>query len=181
MTIADKKIQKQLDRMDQQKQALMDLVRPLPDELYRRQPHQGSWSVGQVANHLYLSENLSLAYLKKKLSYPETIPGFSLKSLWALFLVKFTLWTKVKVKAPDKINMWGEQEVLSPEELDQKWNLVRTEMQSVISQNLPRFGSHLVYNHPFAGRMTMGQMLIFINHHFSHHLRQVRRILKKIS
>ena len=181
MTIADKKIQKQLDRMDQQKQVLMDLIRTLPDEKYRRQPHRDSWSVGQVANHLYLSESLSLAYLKKKLSYPETIPGFNLKSWWAVFLVKFTLWVNVKVKAPAKIDMWGEQEVLSPEELNQKWNLERKEMQSVISLHLPQFSSHLVYNHPFAGRMTMRQMLIFMNHHFHHHLRQVRRIINKIS
>jgi len=181
MTIADKKIQKQLDRMDQQKQVLMDLIRTLPDKNYRRQPHESSWSVGQVANHLYLSESLSLAYLKKKLSYPETIPGFNLKSWWAVFLVKFTLMTNIKVKAPAKINMWGEQEVFSPEVLNQKWDLVREEMRSVISQHLPGFRSHLVFNHPFAGRMTMRQMLIFINHHISHHLRQVRRIIKKIS
>ena len=167
--------------MDQQKQVLMDLIRTLPDEYYRRQPQENSWSIGQVANHLYLSESLSLAYLKKKLSYPKTIPGFSVKSWWAVFLVKFTLRTNIKVKAPAKINMWGEQEVFSPEVLNQKWNLVRTEMQSVISQNLPGFSSHLVYNHPFAGRMTMRQMLIFMNHHFSHHLRQVRRIMKKNS
>jgi len=181
MSNTDQGIQIQLKRMDHKKQVLMDLIRSLPDERYKRQPDQNTWSVGQVANHLYLSERFSLAYLNKKLSYPGMIPGFRMKSWWSLFLVKFILWSHLKVKAPTKINMWGEQEVLSPEELDKRWNILRNELASVIGENQPRFGTHLVYNHPFAGRMTMNQMLIFFNHHMAHHLRQARRIIRKIS
>ncbi len=181
MSKTDLGIQMQLKRMDLKKLFLMDLIRSLPDEQYRRQPDQNSWSVSQVANHLYLSERFSLAYLKKKLSYPDTIPCFSFKSWWSLFLVKFTLWSPLKVKAPTTINMWSEQEVLSPEELDKRWNVLRTELASLISENQPRFRTHLVFNHPFAGRMTMKQMLIFFNHHMAHHLRQAGRIVRKIS
>ena len=180
MAMEEKKIQKQWNRLDRQKQVLMDLIRILPDDEYRHQPQHDSWSVGQVANHLFLTEIFCFEYLKKKLSYPETIPAFSPKSWWALFQVKFSIWAKIKAKAPAKIDMWGDQEVLSPEDLDQKWNLVRTQMQAVISQNLPGYGSHLVFKHPFTGRMTMRQMLIFLNDHFSSHLRNVRQILRKI-
>ncbi len=159
----------------------MDLIRNLPAQIYYRQPDQKTWSIGQVANHLYLSESLSLAYLKKKLSYPDTIPGFSIKSFWSLFFVNFTLWTPIKVKAPAKINMWDKQEVLSPDELEHKWNAVRKDISDTIMENLPGFKTHLVYRHPYAGRMTMKQMLIFMNHHIAHHLRQARKIIKRIS
>ena len=173
-------IQIQLKKMDHKKKQMMEIIRSLPEEIYRLQPDQYKWSVAQVANHLYLSEMLSLAYLKKKLSYPEMVPPFSFKSWWALFFVSFTLWTPVKVKAPPKINMWGDQEVLSPDELDQRWNQVRNDMTAIIMDNLPRFRNHLVYNHPYAGRMTMRQMLVFMNHHIAHHLRQARRIISNI-
>ena len=181
MTKNNQGILLQLKRMDQKKQVLLDLVRTLPDERYRLQPDPQSWSPGQIANHLYLSERYSLAYLKKKLSYPDTIPPFRLKSCWSLFLVKFTLWTPVKVKAPNTINMWNDQEVLSPDELDHHWIPVRAELTNLILEHLPGFRTHLVYNHPFAGRMTFKQMLIFFNHHLSHHLRQIKRTIRKIN
>src|SRR5258706_8366718 len=106
------KIKIQMKRLDQKKLLLMNFIHSISEEKYRRQPDPHTWSIGQVANHLYLSEQLSLAYLRKKLSYPDTIPVFSLKSWWTLFYVNFILWTNIKVKAPPKINMWTEQEVL---------------------------------------------------------------------
>jgi len=180
MSVTNRKIKIQFDRMDLRKRELMDLIRPLPDEMYRRQPDPSKWSIAQIANHLFLSEQLSLAYLKKKLSYPDTIPPFSIRSWWALFQTVFILRTNIKVKAPPKINMWGEQEIYSPDELDQRWNMLRQEMSSLINENYSRFRRHLVYNHPFAGRMTMTQMLRFMNHHIAHHLRQIHGLLKKI-
>ena len=173
-------IQIQLKRMDQKKRILMDFIRSLPEEKYRQQPDPKTWSVGQVANHLYLSEKLSLAYLRKKLSYPDTIPGFSIKSWWGLSLVKLVLRTSFKVKAPPKINMWDDQEILSPEELNKNWDQLRKELTSVIMEHMPVFNTHLVYNHPYAGRMTFNQMLIFFNHHIAHHIRQARSIFNKL-
>ena len=181
MSTANQSIQIQLKRMEKKKQTLMNLIQELSEQSYSLQHNEYTWSVGQVANHLYLSERLSLAYLKKKLTYPDTIPAFSIKSLWSLFFVNFTLWSPVKVKAPVMINMWEKQEVLSPDDLQQRWTEVRRELEAIIMENQPRFSSHLVYNHPFAGRMTMKQMLIFINHHMAHHLRQARRIIRKIN
>jgi uncharacterized damage-inducible protein DinB len=176
-----KGIQIQIKHLDQKKHLLMNLISSLSEEKYRTQPDPNTWSIGQIANHLYLSELLSTTYLRKKLSYPDTIPAFSIKSWWSLFWVKFILWTNFKVKAPPKINMWDNQEVLLPQELDIKWNQLRTELVEIILDHLPQFNSHLVYNHPFAGRMTMKQMLIFFNHHMYHHLRQAKQILRKIS
>src|SRR4030095_16373174 len=180
MFSTNRKIQIQFDRMDQKKRKLMDLIRPLPDEIYRRQPDSSKWSIAQIANHLFLSEQLSLAYLRKKLSYPDTIPPFSIRSWWALFQTVFILRIDIKVKAPPKINMWGDQEIFSPDELDQRWNMLRQEMASLINEHQSRFSRHLVYNHPFAGRMTMTQMLMFFNHHIAHHLRQIQNLIKKI-
>ena len=181
MSKTDHGIEIQLERMDHKKHKLMKLIRSLPDLSYDRQPDETTWSIGKVANHLYLSERLSLAYLKKKLSYPDTIPVFNAKSHGSLFLVKLTLWLPIRVKAPVKINMWDGQDILPPDQLELQWNEVREELASVITENQSRFSRHLVYNHPYAGRMTMKQMLIFMNHHLAHHLRQARRIIKKIT
>lgn len=180
MSIEAQKIKKQFERMDRKLKDLMRLIRTLPQENYLRHPDPNTWSVGQIANHLYLSERLSLAYLKKKLSYPDTILPYHIKSHWALFMVNFILWSPFKVKAPSGINMWEDKEVLPPDELEAKWNSIRKELTTIISDNQPGFKHHLVFNHPFGGRMTMRQMLIFFNHHIAHHVRQIHRVLKRI-
>lgn len=179
MSNNDQKIKQQFERLHQKKQILMNLIRDLSPESYLRHPDPNTWSAGQIANHLYLSERLSLAYIKKKLSYPDTIIPFSIKSWWSLYSVNFILWSPIKVKAPAQINMWKDIEVLSPDQLNAKWDLVRKELTEVIAEHQPRFKDHLVFNHPLSGRMTMTQMLIFFNHHMAHHIRQMKRILKK--
>jgi hypothetical protein len=83
------------------------------------------------------------------------------------------------VKAPPAINMWNDIEILSPDDLDIKWDKVRTDLTALILEHYPRFHSHLVFNHPLSGRMTIRQMLIFFNHHLAHHLRQMRRVIRK--
>ena len=53
-------------------------------------------------------------------------------------------------------------------------------MITLIEKHQEAFGSHMVYRHPFAGRMTMHQMLIFLNDHMAHHIKQINRIVSKI-
>jgi uncharacterized damage-inducible protein DinB len=174
-----KKVERQFRNLDQKKSQLMERLLALPKETYDTQPSSGGWSAGQAANHIYLSEQLSLAYLKKKLSYPETVPPFHIKSWVATWLLKFTLRTPYKAKAPKAINMWEQQVVLGPVELNEKWDLLRSDLKAFVEKNDQAFGSHLVYKHPYAGRMTMYQMLIFFNDHMAHHMRQIDRIIKQ--
>jgi uncharacterized damage-inducible protein DinB len=180
MNYVDRAIEVQFERMEKKKKLLMELILSIPEVKYRHQPNPQSWSVAQASNHLYLSEKLSLAYLRKKLSYPDTIPRFHIKSWWGMFVYKIILTTIIKAKAPKQINMWENQEVLLAEQLDQKWSELRIELFDFIREQFPQFRNHLVYNHPFAGRLSMRQMLIFFNDHIHHHTKQIQRILKEI-
>ena len=166
--------------MEHHKQILMDLVRSVPPDKYLQQPNPHRWSAGQAANHLYLSEKLSLAYLRKKMSYPDTIPKFHFKSWLAMFTYKIILTGIVKASAPKQINMWGDHEVFPPDQLDQKWSELRAELFGFIREKHPQFKNDLVFKHPFAGRLSMQQMLVFFNDHIRHHTKQVRRILNEI-
>jgi uncharacterized damage-inducible protein DinB len=174
------RIRRQYHRLERKRDLLMKEVQSCSPEDYLRQPTPDQWSIGQVANHLFLSEKLSLGYLRKKLSYPETVPRFQFRSWWGIGLIKIVFFLQVKVKAPGPINMWEEQDVLSASALEEQWGQLREELISFIEQHDAAFGSHLAYRHPFAGRMTMYQMLIFLNDHMAHHLRQVRRTVRKI-
>lgn len=176
-----KEIQHQFEKLEEKKQHLMQLISSLPPERYLTQPHPTSWSVAQAANHIYMSESLSYAYLKKKLTYPETIPPFNLRSWGAVLLIKAVLFTQYKRKAPKMIDMWNQQPILSASDLEEKWTSMRKDLFSIIDTHQSAFGKHLVYKHPFAGRMTMHQMLIFLNDHMGHHIKQIQRIINTTS
>ncbi len=171
-------IHHQFDLLEQKKKALFSKIASLSPAQYFQSPPSGGWSVAQAANHIYLSEQLSMAYIRKKLSYPDTIPKYSPKSWAAVVLLKFALWSPYKAKAPKAINMWEQQAILSVEDLDHNWTTLRNELISFIEKHQSDFGRHLVYRHPYAGRLTMHQMLIFFNDHMAHHLKQIERIMR---
>ena len=173
-----KGIHRQFQKLEHKREKLTQQLLSLSEEQYTKKPTAGSWSAIEAANHVYLSEKLSLAYLKKKLAYPETIPPFHFKSWGGVMLIKIVFGTGYKWNAPEMIDMRHQQPVLSPEELKVKWPLQRQEMISFIESHHASFGSHLVYRHPYAGRMTMHQMLIFLNEHLGHHMKQIDRILR---
>ena len=170
-------IQRQLHRLQLQKQNLFGILNALPVEDFFRQPDANRWSIGQIANHLYLSERNSMAYLKKKLSYPDTVPRFHFKSWGGIILIRLVFGLHIRIKAPDSINVWKMDNLLSRDELEQKWNELRQDMKDYLELQVPVFKNKLAYRHPFAGRMSMHQMVMFLNDHFRHHQRQINRVL----
>ena len=173
-------IQKEFERLEENKNKLFSLILPLSDQQYFQQPSKHAWSVAQTANHLFMSESLSLAYLKKKLSYPDAVPPYRMRSWAGVWLIKLVFATSWRRKAPANINMWGDQPIFPKSELEAKWNALRAETILFLLANADKFGRHLAYRHPFAGRMTMRQMLIFFNDHLLKHTRQVQRIIHSI-
>src|SRR5687768_18576839 len=99
------RIEKPFQLMESKKKFLLDYLRQLQQGIYLKQPDNSSWSIGQAANHLYLSEKLSLAYLKKKVGYPDTVSPYHIKSRWNKMLYKL-FFKFVKAKSPKGINMW---------------------------------------------------------------------------
>ncbi len=168
---------RQFKWLEAQREEINAMIRALPPEVYHQSPRAGKWSMGQIANHLYWSEKRSLDYLRKKLSYPDTVPGYHQKSWLGLLLTRVVFLTGYKIKAPEGIDMWKITEVMSPETLIEKWDLLRKEMFRFVRDQEPSFGRHLAFRHPFAGRMTMYQMLLFFGYHCRHHMRQMKRIL----
>ena len=177
MEILPSAIAGQFERLERKKKELMLLIRSVPPEKYSFQKNSKSWSVGQTANHLFLSEKLSLSYLRKKVKYATGIPPFSWKSWLAMMTYKLIFKFK-KAKAPGPINMWEQQEVLMPDELDQRWDALREELKVFISDQYPVYKNALIFKHPFAGRLSMHQTLIFFGDHITHHTKQINRIIK---
>ena len=180
MINTDPPIQRQFTRITLRKEKILDILKAMTPDQYHQHTRPDQWTILQVANHLYLSEKSSLAYLRKKMSYPDTIPAYSISSWKTYYLVKLILNTPKKVKAPPPIDMWKQTDILEPSALEIKWNELQNELSVFLEENYPQFRSHLVFNHPFAGRMTMRQMLMFFCDHMDHHIRQMKRIRNEV-
>jgi uncharacterized damage-inducible protein DinB len=174
-------IHHQFQKLESKRQEVELLLQSLSPKEYGQQPAPETWSIGQVANHVYLSERNSLAYLKKKLSYPDSVPQYHPKSWGGILLIKLVFFTHFKIKAPESIDTSKIENLLPYDELKIKWETLRQELISFIEKNDSAFGRHLAFRHPFAGRMTMHQMLIFMNDHLRHHQHQMKRLLKQLA
>ena len=172
-------IDRQLAMLEKATQALFREAHALSPEQYRFKPDDRTWSAAQIMHHVYLSELLSLAYLRKKLSYPDQVPRYHPKSWFGILLIKTVFALRIKVKAPPTIDMSTRPEPMDLAELETKWRDLREESKSFIAANYAQFGNHLAFRHLFAGRMTMCQMLIFFREHLKHHHRQLKRITSK--
>jgi hypothetical protein len=175
-----KTLQRQFDRMERKKKNFLDLLSTVAPEKYHLTADAKTWSPGQVGNHLLLSERLSHLYMRKKLSYPDTVPPFHPKSWAGVLLYRLVLNSPIKVKAPAAINMWDKQDILPFETLVEKWTASRKDMFEFIMEKYPVFPDHLVYKHPFAGRLTFVQALMFFGDHIDHHTRQLKRIIQRL-
>jgi hypothetical protein len=173
------RIERQFEKLDRATAQLLTDVRTMPASQYRQQPGPGAWSVAQIANHVFLSEYLSLAYLRKKLAYPDQVPRYHPKSWLGIALIKVVFALRIKVKAPPTIDMDTKPDLLELDALEEKWKALRAETKSFIAAHHQQFGDHLPFRHLFAGRMTFLQMLIFFREHLNNHHRQIRRIMEK--
>lgn len=166
------------DELERDRASLFNQLRTLPADTYHKAPAPGKWSVGQIVNHLFLSEQLSMGYIRKKMNAPEAIPPYGpgswlgLQGIRVMFVAPFTF------KAPKMIDMWGEQPVLDVFELDRQWTVVRKDMIRDVEAYASIIGDKRVYRHPRAGRMSLRHMLLFFDIHVRHHRRQVDRIMK---
>jgi uncharacterized damage-inducible protein DinB len=141
----------------------------------------GYWNALEAINHIFLAEKFSVQYVKYKLTKPETIPRERPDAWFRMLLVKWVLYSPLKFKAPAPINMQNAQPILGISELQEEWGALRKELIEFLEAHEEQWKGKLVYKHPYAGRLTLAQMLIFFEDHLEHHARQIRHILRAVA
>jgi hypothetical protein len=168
---------RRLQDLDASTRRLFAFLRAVPQDLLTQAPSPQSWNILQAVNHIYLAEQLSLRYVRYKVQDPESIPPYTPMTIVRMWLVRWILLSPVKLKAPNAIDMWGDQPVLHPADLQDAWKQLRAELHSFIGEYELLLKKRRVYKHIYAGRITLGQMLVFFRLHLEHHHRQARQIL----
>ena len=141
------------------------------ENLYAGKP--GEWNAAQILYHLKDAENVTLAYLTKKIQSPksEVSRGGLSSKIRSLMLGRALRNYDRKFKAPS-----GLHEI--PEKPD--YREVREEYLEVrknFGLLLEKFDKEMVnkayFKHPRAGRITILQTMEFFKDHFDRHMEQI--------
>jgi hypothetical protein len=171
-------LDKLYNRLELQRAELLNILSNLPPELLSKSPAPGKWSILQILNHLYSSEKLSIAYIKKKSLAINEVGNAGLWQSVLMVVLKISQRIPFRYKAP-KVVLQHTSEATSLTDLFAQWNLLRIELKSMLT-NLPdKHVKKLIYKHPIAGRLSFPQAVEFFGEHIIHHTPQIKKILDK--
>lgn len=173
-------ISRRLDKIDQRLQGLLDELSAHDNDTLNRKPADGGWSALQVMQHLLLSEEGSVKYVKKKLSFNPELEQAGFFSAWRAFLLDFYFMLPLKFKAPPGVG----DDVLPTgsdfKQVSERWLSSRKALREYLESLPPGMFQKSIYKHPFAGRMSLEGMLQFFDGHFERHRKQIRRVLREV-
>jgi hypothetical protein len=170
-------VQWRLDRLNRTLGAMFEEMGRYDEALLNRSPGPGKWSAIQVMHHVLLAEEMSLRYLRKKLSSPSDIPRTSWGSRWRTFLLWFYLSSPIKAKAPAGVSDEALPAHATLAETQARWLELRRQTSAFLNELKPELFGREVYRHPFAGRLPVTGMLDFFYWHFARHYQQVLKAL----
>lgn len=143
-------------------------------------PSADSWSITETLHHLYLSESGTYLYMSKKTQSIHDLPQSGFKNAWKTFLLKISLRSGKKFKVPKKapVNPTGD---ISFGDLVAQWNQLRKDFVQLLNTLDVQSAKKLSFKHPRIGYINAHQVLIFLEEHFKHHLKQLEHIQKHTS
>ncbi len=166
--------------LELQRATLLKEIQGLSPNLIVTKPAPGQWSIVEILTHLYTSERLSIAYIKKKSQGIHQLKNAGLQQSLMLPILKISQRLPFKFKAP-KVVVENTPEAMPLETLLEQWNLLRIELKSHLEHLGDAHVHKLVYKHPVAGRLSVVQAMQFFAEHITHHKAQIKRTLKSLN
>jgi len=139
---------------------------------------EGSWSVNQVLAHLSNAEFGTVRYIQKKMQGMNSLGQRNFSSKIRAQLLKWFLNSPVKFKMPKK--MPEPTNDLSFSELKMQFDKNRAMLRELIESFPQEDLDKLIFKHPFAGRFSLHQTIVFLENHYKHHEKQIDRILVSV-
>ncbi|WP_235297580.1 DinB family protein [Portibacter marinus] len=168
-----KKLISKLDKMDEALEELFANLAKFNNEQLNKSPEEGVWSPIQLLNHMTLSEKLSLAYCRKKLSFDPKLKNKNLRSWFNARLITWSLASPFKFKAPAPVREGEFNANGSLQESEKLWKAIRKDLRQFLNEVPEKYIEKEVYKHPNGLRLSLEGMLDFLNQHFKRHRKQM--------
>ena len=149
------------------------------DEELNKKMNKNKWSIAENLYHLWLTEFITIKYIKKKTSYPESLVNVSYFSKCKMKLLELIFFTGIKMKAP-KITYDSMPNNIEIKKLRETWINSRKSFEELVNTLDESILKKGILRHPIAGRIDINMTLQFIKMHFHHHRKIIAKLESKI-
>ncbi|MBB6611949.1 DinB family protein [Pontibacter sp. Tf4] len=160
--------------LEKSRNKLLKDLQSLDDTLLNTPPAEGKWSIGQIVAHLLQVEQATISYIQRKIQQEEELHTASVRNKLYALLLKLALNSGMKFKAPAVVATVPDEVDLG--KLHQQWDDTRYKLEDLLTELPPALLYKCVFRHPYAGMLSIGQTLTFLQDHFNHHLHQINHI-----
>ena len=168
-------LEKPFHAFEEQRVNLLNELGELTKEQLHFKPSPDNWSITETLQHLFLSEQGTHLYMGKKLQNVEDLPKSGFKNAYRVFLLKWFLRSNKKFKVPPRANVAPSGDV-SFGDLTEQWNQLRKDFAEQLNTFDVESAKKLTFKHPRIGYINAHQVLVFLQEHFNHHMKQLDRI-----
>jgi hypothetical protein len=160
-------------------QDFLEQIKKVPVNQWHQKPDDNSWSVIQVAEHIFASESGTLGYMMKKSSGGwDTLEITREEQNVNSSELNKRLTSGERYTAPAILPQPTNS--TTPVEVEQNWKALRVKFNEFINGIDPMHYDKLVFRQPAAGMLNILQALDFLTMHLRHHLPQIERIAAAI-
>lgn len=161
-----------IDGLEEAKTNFIELLEEYSRAERAKLPVSG-WSMLQVMEHVLISEQGALEYLKKKTKAPYSEIPMHDPNASKSNLLKEAMLSEKKWQAPEGLpDPTGSQ---SFENMQIYWDNLRVKLFELIDGLDANYHNRLVFKHPVVGRLSLVETLEFMTHHIIHHTYQIKR------
>jgi uncharacterized damage-inducible protein DinB len=170
-------IEKHWTRLGRAKEYYDAVLKVFSPEQLHFKPDANSWSMMEVMQHLYTSEQLSATFISN-FDFNRKNEKLGLMSELKTILLVNRLNSKKKFKAPkvlienkDTFNLSDD-----PHTFQHEWDELRNEMKGLMENYPEEKLSYFTFYQPVIGKITLSQTLQFFKAHLKHHEHQIEAI-----
>lgn len=168
----------QFDTLEGLRSDILKLTEGVDNEILKKKPSDGEWSVIEICNHLMVVEQLSIGYIRNKIEKADQAKPVNFKSKLKGWILRMALSLPLKFKAPRAVSQIPAPKTFS--DLNMIWDMTRKELWKVIEKVPENSYNKAFFKHPISGYMTIEDMLDFFIVHIKHHIKQIKRTLQKV-
>ncbi len=158
---------------------LFDQLSKYTEDDLNKKINKDKWSIAENLYHVWLSEFITIKYIKKKTSYPKALVNVSFISKFRMKLLELMFFTGIKMKAP-KITYDSMPKNIEIKKLRKTWIKSRKSFEELVSSLDESILQKGILRHPIAGRIDVNMTLQFISMHFHHHRKIIAKLETKI-
>ena len=141
--------------------------------------YKNKWSIAEHLYHVWLTEVITIKYIKKKTNYPEYLINVSLVSKLRMKLLELIFFLGIKMKAP-KITYDSMPQNIEIKKLRENWLKSRKSFEELVNSLDKEILGKGILRHPIVGRINLDMTLKFINMHFQHHRKIIIKLESKM-